>query len=556
MITFKAVRWANFLSTGSQFTEVQLNRSSTTLIVGDNGAGKSTILDALCFGLFNKPFRNINKPQLVNSINGKECRVEIEFGIGSSDYRVIRTIKPNGFVIYKDDEQINQDADAKDYQKYLENQILKLNYKSFTQIVILGSASFTPFMQLSSIARRDLIEELLDLKVFSSMNEIVRERLSQLRSEINLIESKIEISKNKTEIQKEYINKLKDQKEKKKTDLLDQLEDKKNSIADLKKKINEEKIKITDEDKVIARESKLISLQTKINNKILRCREDIEFYGRNNTCPTCSQDLSSNTKNESIQKNNDKIKEYDAAKNELENQLQEVKDRLTEIREVSKVIISLKADLSSEKVLANKIEEELNVESIQSVDIKEEQKKLKETAQEVIELSKQKSSVNEDIDYYSVVQTMLKDNGIKTQIIKQYLPVMNKVINKYLQSMDFFASFELDESFGETIKSRHRDKFSYESFSEGEKQRIDLSLLFAWRHIAKTKNSTNTNLLILDEIFDSSLDSNGADLLYQILATLDKNTNTFVISHKDHMFDKFRSIIKFEKAQNFSRIAK
>ena len=555
MITFKNVRWANFLSTGSQFTEVLLNKSSTTLIIGENGSGKSTVLDALCFGLFNKPFRSINKPQLLNSINQKECRVEIEFTIGSKDYRVCRGIKPNLFTIHCDDVMVNQDADAKDYQKYLEENILKLNYKSFTQIVLLGTASFTPFMQLTTISRRELIEDLLDIKVFSSMKDVLKQEMSDLNDQIKEISYDIRSYKDKIELQQNYISKLTTDKDTKVQDIEQKLSQKREEVIKLEKKHSKEKLKIQDHDKVTKRHSKVVALERSISDKINNANDEINFYNDNNQCPSCDQPLTDKTKKQHIEKNEKQIEKLELAREELIFEGVRLKERLDEIREQQKVIIEINNQISALKALIQQYESDLLELNSNDGDIDEEKAKLKQYASKVIELSNDKSKLLDEKQYYDVAQVLLKDSGIKTAIINQYLPLMNTTINKYLQAMDFFASFELDESFSETIKSRHRDKFSYNSFSEGEKQRIDLALLFAWRHIAKSKNSTNTNLLILDEIFDSSLDSNGSDSLYQILSTLDKGTNTFVISHKDHMFDKFRSVIKFDKHNNFSRIS-
>ena len=570
MILFKTVRWMNLLSTGNKYTEVLLGKSPTTLIIGENGSGKSTILDALCFGLFNKPFRNITKPQLLNSINGKNALVEIEFNIGKKDYKIVRGIKPNKFEIFLNDELLNQDAAARDYQKYLEEHVLKLNYKSFTQIVILGSASFTPFMQLTTNARREIIEDLLDIKVFSTMNEVLKDKASDVKSKIQDAETNITIAKNKADTQQEYIQKLEADREKQVSHL-------KRETANVEIKINEigndiqahtniidsKVVEIDDYDTISKRQTKLTNIRTKLLDKIKRAKDEINFYEENDTCPTCNQSLSQDVKTEHIEKRSSNILEIEAAIAEADIQAEQIQKRINEINKIQseiakiqKIITELNTEVSVNNKLITKLNKEIESANTDNVDIGSEKEKLKEIAKDILQLSNDKGELSQEKYYLDVASILLKDTGIKTKIIKQYLPVMNKIINKYLQAMDFFVSFELDESFTETIKSRHRDDFSYASFSEGEKQRIDLALMMAWRSIAKLKNSTNTNLLILDEVFDSSLDNSGADLLYQILNTVDTNTNVFVISHRDQMFDKFRSVIRFQKVNNFSQIAR
>jgi len=570
MIVFEKVRYKNFLSTGSQFTEILLNKSPTTLIIGENGSGKSTILDALCFGLFGKPFRNINKPQLLNTINNKQAVVEIEFSIGKKEYKIVRGIKPNVFEIFLNDELLNQDAASRDYQKYLEDHVLKLNYKSFTQIVILGSASFTPFMQLSTNARREIIEDLLDITVFSTMNEVLKDKTSDVKIKISDLETKITIAKNKAEVQQTYITKLEIDKQR----AVDQL---KGEVANVEVKVHligneielltnivDQKVLLIDDyDDCTTKKQKLNSLTTKLVDRVKKANDEIHFYENNDNCPTCSQQLTNEIKTDNIEKQTNKVSEIEKAIEEANKQINEIEQRIEEIAVIQAEILEIQKsinELNNEVKVNNKIIAKLNLEigaaSNSDVDIDNEKAKLKNIAKEVIKLSEDKSLLNEEKYYLDVASILLKDTGIKTKIIKQYLPVMNKIINKYLQAMDFFVSFELDESFGEKIKSRHRDEFSYASFSEGEKQRIDLALMLAWRTIARMKNSTNTNLLILDEVFDSSLDASGADLLYLILDTLDANTNVFVISHRDALFDKFRSVIKFEKKNNFSLIVR
>ena len=554
MILFESVKWKNFLSTGNQFTEVQLNRSKTTLIIGENGSGKSTILDALCFALFNKPFRIFKKAQLLNSINQKHCEVEVKFVVGKSRFTIVRGIKPTRFEIYRNDDLFNQDAAARDYQKFLEQQILKLNYKSFTQIVVLGSASFTPFMQLSGNARREIIEDLLDIKVFSTMNEVLKDKTNDSKLKINKFENDLELAKNKAEVQKSYIKKLQDDK-KKKTDQLEQdIKEQVLLVECLEKVILLEKKKIKDKDIVETKLTKVRTLREKLYNKKDKCAEEIKFYEDNDQCPTCDQKLDKETKDQHINKNNNKIKECKNALDELLLQMKPLQERFDEIIISEELINDTHNEIHALESVIRRLRSEVKDDTVDDVDIEKERVKLKDIAKEGMAITKDRDAEIDEKYYLDVASILLKDTGIKTKIIRQYLPVMNRIINKYLQAMDFFVSFEIDESFVETIKSRHRDDFSYASFSEGEKQRIDLALMMAWRTIAKMKNSTNTNLLILDEVFDSSLDTSGTELLHQILGTLDNNSNTFVISHRDALFDKFRSVIKFAKQNNFSRI--
>ena len=554
MILFENIKWKNFLSTGNQFTSVQLNRSKTTLIIGENGSGKSTILDALCFALFNKPFRIIKKGQLVNSINQKNCEVEVNFTVGKSKFKVVRGMKPTRFEIYRNNDLFNQDAAARDYQKFLEQQILKLNYKSFTQIVVLGSASFTPFMQLSGNARREIIEDLLDIKVFSTMNEVLKDKVSDSKIKINNFENDLELVKSKAEVQKNYIKKLQEDK-KKKTDQLEKDIEENVLLAEcLEKVILLEKRKIKDKDIVETKLTKVRTLREKLYNKKDKCAKEIKFYQDNDKCPTCDQKLNEQTKDQHIKKNENKIKEYRNALDELIIQLRPLQDRFNEIIESEELINNTYREIHALESVVRRLRSEVKDDAIDDVDIEKERVKLKDLGKEGVSVTKKRDDEIDEKYYLDIASILLKDTGIKTKIIRQYLPVMNRIINKYLQAMDFFVSFEMDESFVESIKSRHRDDFSYASFSEGEKQRIDLALMMAWRTIAKMKNSTNTNLLILDEVFDSSLDTSGTELLHQILGTLDNNSNTFVISHRDALFDKFRSVIKFEKQNNYSRI--
>ena len=571
MIKFQKISWRNFLSTGNVPTEVQLNRSTTTLIVGENGAGKSTILDAICFALFNKGFRNVSKPQLLNSINQKNLLVELEFNIGRKEYRIVRGHKPARFEIYIDGNLLNQEADSRDYQKLLEESILKLNYKSFTQIVILGSASFTPFMQLPPAHRREIIEDLLDIRIFSSMNQLLKERQNQLRDALRQLDADIDVQKEKVKLQDEYIKTLLGDAQRRRADIQDQIDkaateiDVNNAdVVSYEAKVAKLRLEIADEDTQIAKARKLADLQRKLTERISKAQTEIAFYHDNDTCPTCQQGLPHDLKENAVAAQNVKMAEIETALNELADNIETVQARLDEIHAISDNIAKYNKEIIAHNnaIIANqkyiqKLESELATHNNDHSNIDEERGRLRALAKEVVALTQEKTSVNETRYYQDIASNLLKDTGIKTKVIRQYLPAINKLVNKYLTAMDFFVHFELDEAFNETIKSRHRDDFSYASFSEGEKQRIDLALLFTWRTIAKMKNSAATNLLLLDEVFDSSLDANATDYLMNVLNTLGDDTNVFVISHKgDQLFDKFRSVIKFEKVNNFSRIAK
>ena len=567
MITFKYVRWKNFLSTGNQFTEIQLDRSPTTLIIGENGAGKSTILDALCFGLFNKPFRNISKNQLINSVNGSGAIVEVEFEIGTKSVRVMRGIKPNKFEVYIDGQMINQDANARDYQKHLEQQIMGLNYRSFTQVVILGSSTFVPFMQLPTKARREVVEDILDIKIFSLMNFLLKNKSKELNEETRNVEYQYDLTKEKASLQEKFIKEV--------------INNKSEIIAENHQKIFDNNFTISgrqediwaheldksnlsyDAEEKVRIETKLKKLtQTEAALKNRRGEHDrqIEFFKNNDECPTCEQSITESTKQTKIKSSTDKIREIEDGIGNLQRMESEEQDRLQSILVDLETI--RKNDVERAKILSSIAElEKFNaklekdIEAYQNGSVSEEDKiKLAELKGQIKSIEEQKTKLNEDKFYIDVARNLLQDSGIKTKIVKQYLPIMNKLVNTYLSSMDFFVNFNIDENFNETIKSRFRDEFSYASFSEGEKMRIDLALLFTWRAIAKMKNSTNTNLLILDEIFDSSLDNTGTDDFLKILNTFDQQ-NVFVISHKqDMLFDKFRNIIQFKKEKNFSRM--
>ena len=569
-IHFKVIRWANFLSTGSQFTEVILDSSPTTLIVGENGSGKSTILDALCYALFNKAFRDVNKPQLCNSINGKNRVVEVEFTIGSKDYKIIRGVKPNIFEIYLNGELVNQDAASRDYQKYLEDHVLKLNYKSFTQIVILGSASFTPFMQLPAGHRREVIEDLLDIKIFSTMNDALKDKVSILKIKLTEFDTKIELGKGKVKLQQSYIKTLEADRDNRSKETEKLIELAGEEIVKLTSNvtasvtiIEDLKSTITDSEEKEGAESSLTALIDKMTGKKNKIIKDIKFYQDNDTCPTCTQILDLTFKHDTVTCHSAKLEEVRNAEAYLIDQLAVVRLRLQEIRTVKKtiaesndVIIDNNSKIIAEQNYIRKLEKEVMSSTAGMANIEEEKTKLKTLAKEVIDASEEKATLVEEKHYLDIAGLLLKDTGIKTKIIKQYLPVINNLVNKYLQVQEMFVHFELDETFTEIIKSRHRDTFSYASFSEGEKARIDISILLAFRSIAKMKNTANTNLLLMDEIFDSSLDTNGADFVMTLLNTLGTNSNVCVISHRDALFDKFSNVIKFEKINGYSRIAK
>jgi DNA repair exonuclease SbcCD ATPase subunit len=570
MIVFKSVQWKNFLSTGNSPNKVLLNRSQTTLIIGKNGEGKSTILDALCFSLFGKPFRNINKGQLVNSINGKGCSVEIEFDINGKEYKIIRGIKPNIFEIWQDGEMINQDAASRDYQKILEQQILKLNYKTFTQVVILGSASFVPFMQLPTTQRREVIEDILDIRIFSTMNSLLKEKVQETKDAITTIENEISTAKTKVDSQTQLIKTITEAK----TSAIESIGTKisansteilhaEGEIQLIISEIDTLKASINDKETIAEDIDKAKSIRSKLLQKIETCEHNTEFFSEHDVCPSCSQDIAEEYKEGIIKDLNAKMLDNNTKIGELETILSNLNDKLSQINKVVEQITDKNIELSTRNstvTLLNKQIKELEAETQRvksdTTNLDEEKGKLKDLAKEAIGKIGQKTQLQEQRNLEDVANILLKDTGIKTAIIREYLPIMNKLINKYLQAMDAYIHFELDEAFNESVKSRFRDDFTYASFSEGEKMRIDLAILFTWRQIAKMKNSVNTNLLLLDEIFDSSLDTAGTDYFLNLMNQFGDNTNIFVISHKgDQLFDKFRSVIKFEKRNDFSIIA-
>jgi DNA repair exonuclease SbcCD ATPase subunit len=567
LITFKYVRWKNLLSTGNQFTEVQLDRNTTTLIIGENGAGKSTILDALCFGLFNKPFRNISKGQLVNSVNGGSAMVEVEFTAGNKEVKVIRGIKPNKFEVWVGGQMINQDANARDYQKHLEQQILGLNYRSFTQVVILGSSTFVPFMQLSTKARREVVEDILDIKIFSLMNFLLKSKTKDLNDEIRNVEYQRDLTKEKIVLQEKFIKDVINNKSSIISENKTKVSDNETNIATKEEKIKtlsdeKESLSVDIEEKT-RREQKLKELtrtESALQNKRGEHEKQINFFQNNSECPTCEQTITNATKQTQIDSRTTKIGELTEAITQVESMEQKEQDRLNTIlinmetiRQHDVEIAKIRASIKELETFNSRLKKD--IETYESGSVSDEDKtKLDELKGSLKVIEELQTKLNEDKFYIDVARNLLQDSGIKTKIVKQYLPIMNKLVNTYLSSMDFFVNFNIDENFQETIKSRFRDEFSYASFSEGEKMRIDLALLFTWRAIAKMKNSTNTNLLILDEIFDSSLDTAGTDDFLKILGTFDKQ-NVFVISHKqDILIDKFRSVIQFKKEKNFSHM--
>lgn len=572
MILFKKIRWKNLLSTGNVFTEIDFTKSQNTLIIGQNGAGKSTILDALCFVLFGKPFRKINKPQLLNSINARDAVVEIEFSIGKKFYKVIRGLKPNVFEIYVNDVLLNQDAAAKDYQEVLEKNILKLNYKSFTQVVILGSASFIPFMQLTAADRRTIIEDLLDIQIFSSMNGVVKDKLSGIKDEITKVKYDITLVEEKIKLQKQNIEEHKKLNDEEITKKETEIKNSKDQIAKINKNIHliNKHVdvlvsKIGDKKEKLEKKSKtLFQIKGKIETNINRNEKEIEFYEKNHDCPTCKQAITDEWKQSQVTEKSEKIGSQKKGLKEVEDELTKVTNEMKVITDLIKHINDHNHEVTKHNATIGAINEyivKLQTEILELSNKKDSSEndntKLNDLKTELVGYNEKYQGLISSKHYHDFASTLLKDSGIKTKIIKQYLPIMNKLINKYLSAMDFFVNFNINENFEETIKSRHRDEFSYANFSEGEKMRIDLALLFTWRQIAKLKNSTNTNLLILDEVFDSSLDTVGTEEFLKLIHEMGTDTNVFVISHKgDQLFDKFRSVIRFEKKNNFSRIAK
>lgn len=570
MILFKTIRWQNMLSTGNQLTEVALDRSKSTLIVGENGAGKSTILDALSFALYGKPFRSINKPQLLNSMTQKNLVAECEFMVGSKHFRVKRGIKPQIFEIYQNGEMINQNSSARDYQEYLEKSILKLSFKSFGQIVILGSANYLPFMQLPAHSRREVIEDLLDIQIFTTMNTLLKEKIGVNKAAIIDADYQINLIENKIELTKKHIDSLKTNNDhliRQKEELIKEIDSKvceaEHNLTVYNGTLTVKSDLIADSEKVNSKRSKLIELESQLETKIRNIKKEIGFYHDNDSCPTCRQGIQHDFKKETISDREAKQMEVSDALVKIETEINNINDRVNQITLINKEITAintkiteLNSDIRSWNSSIRTLKTEIEGLEKNTVVIDESKGDLNALNSQLNVQQKHKEELANERSVIEVAGILLKDSGIKTRIIKQYVPIMNKLINKYLAAMDFFVQFELDENFNEKIKSRFRDEFSYASFSEGEKMRIDLALMFTWRAIAKLRNSASTNLLIMDEVFDSSLDVGGTEEFLKILEGLTGDTNTFIISHKgDQLYDKFHSVIKFEKHANFSRIA-
>ena len=569
MILFEKIRWKNFLSTGNQFTEVDFTKNSTNLIIGTNGAGKSTVLDALTFSLFGKPFRKINKPQLINTVNEKDCRVEVEFTIGSTEWKVVRGIKPAIFEIYRNGSVLDQSSAALDQQKWLEQNVLKMNYKSFTQIVILGSSTFVPFMQLPAAHRREVIEDLLDIKIFSSMNAIIKDKIRQIRDEVKTLELKKESLNDKVQMQKDFIEELenrgKENIKNKEVLILSLTEEQRllmddNSVidVDISKLQNNLNDYLGANDKL----KKLGNLKGKISQKVSTITKEHKFFSENTVCPTCTQEIDEVFRINRINDAQSKAKELQSGYKELEEAIKEEEERERQFLTLSKEITKLTHDISQNNTKiagcqrqVRDLELEIQTITNQLENRNTEHEKL-ESFKDSLQITYEELSTKKDsINYYDFTYSLLKDGGVKSKIIKKYLPLINQQVNRYLQMMDFYINFTLDEEFNETVQSPIHEDFSYASFSEGEKMRIDLALLFTWREVARFKNSVNTNLLIMDEVFDSSLDGFGTEEFLKIIRYVIKDANIFVISHKTGLEDKFESVIKFEKVKGFSRMA-
>jgi len=569
MILFEKIRWKNFLSTGNQYTEVELDSNSTTLIVGTNGAGKSTVLDALTFSLFNKPFRKISKGQLINTVNEKDCRVEVEFSINETGWKVVRGIKPNLFEIHRNGVCLDQFANVNDQQKWLEQNVVKMNYKSFTQIVILGSSSFVPFMQLSATNRREVIEDLLDIKIFSSMNNLIKDKIRGVKEEVRTLDLKRESLNDKVTMQTNFIEELEQQGK-------GRIEDNQGKIKSLSVEVDMHLEKneliqgdidelVKNQEKVTGATEKLRKMGTikgTLSNKVATITKKTKFFEENTVCPTCKQDIEEEFRLNNISDAQDKIRELQSGYQELEEAIKKEEEREHHFTKLSKEVTSLTHGISKNNTRISgcqrqirDLESEIQRLTEQLANRNTEHEKLESFKENLEETYKKLSTQKDTIRYHDFSYSLLKDGGVKSKIIKKYLPLINQQVNRYLQMMDFYINFTLDEEFNETVQSPIHDNFSYASFSEGEKMRIDLALLFTWREVARFKNSVNTNLLIMDEVFDSSLDGFGTEEFLKIIRFVIKDANIFVISHKTGMDDRFGSVLRFEKIKGFSRVA-
>ena len=568
MILFEKIRWKNFLSTGNQFTEVSLCDNSTSLIIGTNGAGKSTILDALCFSLFGKPFRKINKPQLINSTNEKDCRVEIEFTLSGIQWKVIRGIKPAIFEIWKNASLMDQASSVVDQQKWFEQNVLKMNFKSFTQIVILGSSTFVPFMQLTSSNRREVIEDLLDIRIFSNMNMVIKEKIREIKENIKVLELKKDSLNDKVSMQKEFIQKVErdsefmiNTKQNRISGLESEMSDHLQKIERYNDEIVEKQLEFDDWSGDKNKLKKLNELRGKISHRIDSVVKEHKFFTGNTVCPTCTQSIEEDFRINKITDAQNKSKELQSGFLELEEAIKEEEERERQLNSITREITNLTHGISTNNVTVSEIrkqikclESEIQKLASQLANKNSEHEKLDSFKKKLKEILNELSESREKINYYDFSYSLLKDGGVKTKIIKKYLPLINNQVNRYLQMMDFYINFTLDEEFNETIRSPIHEDFSYSSFSEGEKMRIDLALLFTWREVARMKNSVNTNLLIMDEVFDSSLDGFGTEEFLKIIRYVIKDANIFIISHKESLHDKFENVIKFEKVKGFSRM--
>ena len=568
MILFEKVRWKNFLSTGNQNTEINFTNHSTNLVIGTNGAGKSTMLDALTFALFGKPFRKINKPQLINTVNEKDCVVEVEFSIGTTNWKVIRGIKPNLFEIHKDGSALNQSAAALDQQKWLEQNVLKMNYKSFTQIVILGSSTFVPFMQLTASNRREVIEDLLDIRIFSSMNNLIKDKIRTIKEETKVLELKKESLNDKVRMQKNFIEELEcrgKENVKQKENKIQELLIEENNLMNDNALIEEDVFKLNkDIEGVTGATSKLRklgNLKGKISNKVATITKEHKFFTENTVCPTCDQSIEETFRINRINDAQNKAKELQSGYKELEEAIKDEEDRERQFTTLSKEITKLTHGISQNNTKiagcqrqVRDLESEIQRITDNLANRNTEHEKLETFKDNLKTTYDNLATRKETINYYDFSYSLLKDGGVKSKIIKKYLPLINQQVNRYLQMMDFYINFTLDEEFNETVQSPIHENFSYSSFSEGEKMRIDLALLFTWREVARMKNSVNTNLLIMDEVFDSSLDGFGTEEFLKIIRFVIKDANIFVISHKESLHDKFADVIRFEKVKGFSRM--